>query len=114
MKTDDFHLQENTERLMRAAMGDEARLSPKVRSQMLAQLARHLRQQRPVFPDSALALLGSLAAIVAMWWIVRGLPLNALTPALAAQQLMRFVGILNLIVIPFAGLVIIMRRRGDV
>ena len=114
MKTNETHLDENTARLLRAAVGDEARLSPKLSSQMLARLTLHLRQQSSAFPNSALAVLGGLVAMVAVWWIGRSLPLNSLTPALASQQLVLFVGILNLIMVPFAGLVIIMRRRRDV
>ena len=114
VKTNQDHLEENTKRLLRAALGSEARPSPKVRSRTLALLSRQVRPKKPAFPDAALAFLGCLAFIGAVWFAGRYVSLDSITATLSSSHLLAFVLALNLAVIPFAGLVIIMRRKTDV
>lgn len=111
MKSDTHHLDENTGRLIRAALGDKARPSPELRLQTLELLIRRRYLQFQAFPDPVLALLGSLLIFAALYWTGSSLTLSSTTSASASLQLIRFVGILNLVVLPFAGIVIIIRRR---
>ena len=111
MKSDMHHLDGNTGRLIRAALGDKARPSPELRLQMFELLIRRRYLQFQAFPDPVLAVLGSLFVVAALFWIGSSLTLSSTTSASASLHLIRFVGIINLVVLPFAGIVIILRRR---
>jgi type VI protein secretion system component VasF len=108
------HLEENTRRLLRAALGSSARPNPEARKQAIDMLANHLRARRTSFPDVVLAALGFLAILAVLWWIGSSLDVASVTIAEASIRLVRLAGILNLLVLPFAGLVIILRRRSNV
>jgi len=111
VKSDMHHLDRNTGRLIRAALGDNARPSPELRLQTLRLLMRRRYLQFQAFPDPVLALLGSLFIFAALYWIDSSFTLSSTPSAFTSLQLIRFVGILNLVVLPFAGIVIIIRRR---
>jgi hypothetical protein len=114
VKISEDHLEENTKRLLRAALGSEARPSPKVRTRTFMLLTRLARTKTPAFPDTALALLGCLVFIGAVWLAGRCISLDSITAALTSSHLLAILLALNLIVMPFAGLVIILRRRSNV
>ena len=114
MKTNQEHLEENTKRLIRAALGGGAQPSPKVRSRSLALLTRQVLRKPSAFPDMALAMLGGLALIMAGLCAARYASLDSIEAALTPTHLVTVVLAFNMVTIPFAGLVIIMRRRSDV
>jgi hypothetical protein len=111
VKSDTHHLDDNTGRLIRAALGDKARPSPELRLQTFELLIRRRHPQLQPFPDPVLALLGSLVIFATLYWIGSSLTLSSTASAFASLQFIRFVGVLNLIVLPFAGIVIIIRRK---
>jgi len=111
VKTDNSHLEANIERLLRAAMEANARPGPEVRSRMTDRVANLIRAQRTAFPEPILVILGTLALFIALSWLGSALNLHPSMAAAAVSRLLQLLGALNLIVIPFAGLVIILRRR---
>lgn len=111
MKTDNSHLEANIERLLRAAMEANARPGPEVRSRMTHRVANLIHAQRTAFPEPILGILGTLVLFIALSLLGSALNLDPSMAAATVSRLLQLLGALNLIVIPFAGLVIILRRR---
>jgi len=106
--------EENTARLIRAAMEPGARPSAGLRQSMLQRLLQEPARSTPVaFPDAVVVLLGGLllaAAGVLAWLVVQGSPPLAANPAL----LLPAVGLaLNLVLVPTAGIVIVLGRKRE-
>ena len=107
-------VQENTARLIQAAMGPDARPAAGLRRGMLRRLLAERARSAPVaFPDAVVVLLGGLllAATGALAWLLaRGTWSPATNPALllAAAGL-----VLNLVLVPVAGIVIVLGRKRE-
>lgn len=107
-------LEENSARLVRAAMEPGARPASGLRRDMLRRLLRERARLAPVaFPDSVVVLLGALWLTVAgvlAWLLGSSVAPLAARPAL----LLAAVGLgLNLALVPVAGIVVVLgRKRG--
>jgi len=106
-------LEENAARLVRAAYGPSARPSPKASKRVFRLLLGQVRARSatPSFPDAALAVLGAIVALLAVFLAVQSaLPRTSLgtNPSLLAAAIML---VLNLAWVPVASIVIVMRRR---
>jgi hypothetical protein len=76
---------------------------------MIKILGRNLLSLKTTFPDLVLVMLGMMLLSMVLWWLAR---LGNVGPAWL--QIVGFAAALNLLVFPFAGLVVIIRRRGNV
>ena len=109
--------EENAARLIGAALGPDARPSPATRSRAFAQLLAESRRLHPAtFPDRALALLIGALALMAAWIVVQGAGLAPSGANGGGEQGAMFVVVaavlaVNLVMVPVAGAVIILRRR---
>lgn len=106
--------EQNTALLIRAAMGPDARPAAGLRRSMLRRLLQERARSAPVaFPDAVLALLGGLllaAAGFMVWLAGQGGGSAAANPAL----LLAAVALgLNLLLVPVAGLVIVLGRKRE-
>jgi hypothetical protein len=106
-------LETNVKRLLSAVLDERARPSPEVRSETLSMLANLVHAQRTVFPESILRALGFLVLLGILWWSgsVVGLKPTNVPPALL--YMLQLLGMLNVLVSPFAGLVMFIRRRSS-
>ena len=101
--------EENAARLIGAALGPDARPSPATRSRAFAQLLAESRRLHPAtFPDRALALLIGALALMAAWVAVQGAGDSEPGAMLVVVAVVLAV---NLVMVPVAGAVIILRRR---
>lgn len=109
--------EENTARLIGAALGPDARPSPAARTRALAQLLSESRRlHAATFPDRALALLIGALALMTAWIVVQGTgPALSVANGNGEQGAMLVVVAavlaVNLVMVPVAGAVIILRRR---
>ncbi len=102
------HDENNTARLVRAALGPEARPGPQAGARMLARMTAELRARRPVeFPDRALVALAGLLAAAAGAGAGYRVPGAGDIVTLAVSALL----VVNLIMVSVAGAVIVLRRR---
>ncbi len=111
MKSESSHLEANVKRLLSATMEARARPSPEIRSETLNMLANLVLAQRTVFPESIIGILGILLLLGMLWWFGSIVDLSPAVVPPALLYLLQLLGMLNVLVIPFAGLVIIVRRR---
>lgn len=101
--------EENTARLIGAALGPDARPSPAARTRALAQLLSESRRlHAATFPDRALALLIGALALMAAWVGGQGAGGGEQGAMLVVAAAVLAV---NLVMVPVAGAVIILRRR---
>lgn len=106
--------EDNAALLIRAAMGPEARPSAGLRRSVLRRLLQEASRSAPVaFPDGAVVLLGGLLLIVAGalgWLLAQGDQSLAANVALLLPAL----GLaLNLVLVPVAGIVIVLGRKHE-
>lgn len=113
MNSENSHFEANVKRLLGAALEEHARPSPQARSHTISMLAKRLNAQRTVFPEPVLGILGIMVLFGLLWWLGSIANLNPTTVPTALRYSIQFLGALNLLVVPFAGLVIFIRRRSS-
>lgn len=105
------HWEENTARLIHAAFGPEAR-PDKAAIERTAKLVRsRARQAEPVFWDRAAVVLAGILMVLAVWLVVETLGTGGPLPDSLPVICVAFVLIANLVWVPIAGILIVMRRR---
>lgn len=112
MNQEDPMLEENVARLVRAAASAEARPTPELRQQVFQRLRDVLHDRTtPVrFPDGLLAGLGLVLSLAGGW---SGLSLLGILPSATENPLLLLIAVgllLNLALVPVAGIVIVKRR----
>lgn len=113
MSKENEFLEENTARLIRSALGADARPPFVAKERVLRRLLaeQRARLERAEFPDSVLAALVGLLAVVGVWLTAQrlgpGLPAASSLPLTIAMWLV----CVNLSAIPVAGIIIVIRRR---
>jgi hypothetical protein len=109
----DTNFEQNLGRLLQTACGPQARAKPAMRDQLRQTLLAELRPQflRVEFPTSILGVLsGALLLLVAAWaasGLGRGLSLTSHSAWFPFAALV----LLNLLCMPVASLIIILRRK---
>jgi hypothetical protein len=114
MKQEEFEIEkENISLLIQAAYGSDTRPHPQVREQTYTILKIHSQRRFPVdeFPDVAVGALGIILFAVLICFIIQttltGVSIFA-NPSLLIMAIWLF---LNLILLPVAGAVIVIRRQ---
>ena len=113
MSEEDRHLEHNVGHLIRAACGPSTRPSTEASERTYQLLLNHVRTRSSEsdFPDIAVAVLGAVSAIIAIWAVVQviwnGRPFRA-TPLLLITVIW---ATLNLALVPVASIVILRRRQ---
>ncbi|MGA2062404.1 MAG: hypothetical protein ABSG67_18125 [Thermoguttaceae bacterium] len=107
------HIEENLSRLILAGFGPESRPDPRARARVFQYLAEHLpgRQSARAFPERSMLALVGILILMAVCLAVQphwtGIPPSMSLPNL----IVGIVLILNLVFIPIASVVIVLRRR---
>lgn len=113
MNDREANFEENLRRLLRASCGPETRVTPAARERLCHELAVTLgaRPQPAEFAGTALAALTCLVLLLCAAWSLRawtgcaGLPANFTTVPVMVLILV------NMLAIPVASLVIVLRRK---
>ncbi len=113
MKSDNSQLEKNVKRLLGAALEERIRPSPEARSETLSMLTNLVHARRTDFPEPVLGILGVLILLGAILWLGGAASYQSTNVPPVLLYLLQFLGALNLLTIPFAGLVIFIRRRSS-
>lgn len=110
MNNREANFEKNLKRLLKASCGPEVAVTPAVRERLRAALTLmlHRRLQPAEFPES---ILGAITALVLLVFIVCAWPgATTLARGVPGGPILALL-IVNLVGIPFASLVIILRRK---
>jgi hypothetical protein len=115
MSDKERRLEQNTARLIQAALDPRARPSSQASRQTFRALLVRMRERPgPVdFPDAAVASLGTILVLVGIWLAIRVVVMDA--PVLASPSLLVMAAwlVANLALVPVASIVILIRRQRE-
>ena len=106
-------LEQNAARLIRAAYGQPTHPTPEAGKKLFRLLLGHIRGRRatPGFPDVAIVVMGGLLALVAGCLAIQALLPSSLRIGDLSLLATAAWLVLNLAVVPVAGIVVVMRRK---
>jgi hypothetical protein len=112
MESENHHLEENTARLIRESYSSRVRLDPQLHGDMLRRLraVSGTHRKKVEFPDGALLGLTGVLALMVVWLMVQVLS-GQLILTSAPLTILAVIVVLNLILVPVASMVIVIRRR---
>lgn len=105
--------EENDARLIKAAMGEEARPRPEVeqRALRLLKAEQQTMQESADFPLGILTVLVGILALATMFLCLRSLGLIGWAISSVPLAIATWLVYANLVTVPVAGIVIVLRRR---
>jgi hypothetical protein len=105
------HLEENTAQLIRAAFGPEVRPDRAAMERTAKLIRSRARQAESVFWDGAAVVLAGILMVLAVWLVAVTFETGGPLPDSLPVVCVAFVLIANLVWVPIAGILIVMRRR---
>jgi hypothetical protein len=113
MKVEEDHLETNISHLIQAAYGPSSRPSRQARDRVFCLLHENVRAVRKLatFPELVLALLGGSLVALGAWWIASTIAGPLAISRNPYMGLFVAVLVINLIFVPAAGTLVVVRRR---
>lgn len=113
MNDREINFEQNLGRLLRTSYGPEVRSTPAVRDQLRQRLLAefHPCLRRAEFPTSVLGVLSGALFVLAAAWVASGLSRGLSLTSQGASAPFAALVLLNVLCMPVASLVIILRRK---
>ena len=112
MESKHSHLETNTVRFIQDSYNQQARLNAGLQKNMLHRLqeASGMYRRRIEFPDGALLSLSGVLALTTLWLVIQVISGQTISSS-ASLTITAVILILNLLLVPVASVVIVIRRR---
>jgi hypothetical protein len=113
MNSEDYDLEDNIARLIRAGYGPEVRPDPRVREKTFEYLVSQLRSENTLteFPACTLGLLFCALVLMAIWLATQMVGVYVGITSLVPQVIIAATLFVNLASVPVAAIIIVKRRR---